>query len=108
MKPPEDEEYLSVLVKQMNERFGTDWKDADKLIRACADKIMEDTDFVAKARGNSMSEVASIFMDVMMDALYAILDQGGEMAEAFSKDSEGYSAFLSENLLPVVYRRANE
>ena len=108
VKPSEDEEYLSVLVKQMNERFGTDWKDADKLIRACADKIMEDTDFVAKARGNSMSEVASIFMDVMMDALYAILDQGGEMAEAFSKDSEGYSAFLSENLLPVVYRRANE
>lgn len=55
-----------------------------------------------------MSEVASIFMGVMMDALLALMEQGGEMAEAFSKDPAGYSDFLNENLLPVVYRRANE
>ena len=108
VKPPEDEEYLSVLVQQMNDRFGTDWQDADKLLKACADKIMEDQEFVAKARSNSMSEVASIFMGVMMDALINLMEQGGEMAEAFSKDPVGYQDFLNENLLPVVYRRANQ
>lgn len=57
---------------------------------------------------NSMSEVASIFMGVMMDALITLMEQGGEMAEAFSKDPVGYQDFLNENLLPVVYRRANQ
>ncbi|MBQ6453209.1 MAG: type I restriction endonuclease subunit R, partial [Coriobacteriales bacterium] len=44
--PKEDEEErLSVLIDHLNEAFGTDWKDADKIIKACADKICEDEDF---------------------------------------------------------------
>lgn len=105
VRPPEEKEFLSELVRQMNERFGTDWQDADKLIKAVGDKIMEDKDFVITAQNNSMSEVESVFMDAYTKALIAILSEGGEMAEAIAKNPVGYEEFLRENLLPYVYRK---
>ncbi len=105
IQAPEEKEFLSELVRQMNERFGTDWKDADKLIKAVGDKIMEDDDFVTTAQNNSMNEVQSIFMDAYTSALVAIISEGGEMAEAIAKNPEGYEEFLRENLLPYVYRK---
>lgn len=105
IRPPEEKQFLSELVRQMNERFGTDWQDADKLIKAVGDKIMEDDDFVTTAQNNSMSEVESIFMDAYTSALIAIISEGGEMADAIAKNPEGYEEFLRENLLPYVYKR---
>lgn len=105
IRPPEEKEFLSELVRQMNERFGTDWQDADKLIKAVGDKIMEDDDFVTTAQNNSISEVESIFMDAYTSALIAIISEGGEMADAIAKNPEGYEEFLRENLLPYVYKK---
>ena len=105
IRPPEEKEFLSELARQMNERFGTDWQDADKLIKAVGDKIMEDDDFVTTAQNNSISEVESIFMDAYTSALIAIISEGGEMADAIAKNPEGYEEFLRENLLPYVYKK---
>jgi len=105
IRPPEEKEFLSELVRQMNERFGTDWQDADKLIKAVGEKIMEDDDFVTTAQNNSISEVESIFMDAYTSALIAIISEGGEMADAIAKNPEGYEEFLRENLLPYVYKK---
>ena len=108
VRPPEEKEFLSELVRQMNERFGTDWQDADKLIKAVGDKIMEDEEFVATAQNNSLKEVESVFMEVYMDALMAIINEGGELADAIAKNPDGYGDFLRENLLPYVYRKCRE
>lgn len=108
IRPPEEKEFLSELVRQMNERFGTDWQDADKLIKAVGDKIMEDDDFVTTAQNNSINEVESIFMNAYTNALIAIISEGGEMADAIAKNPEGYEEFLRENLLPYVYRRCKD
>lgn len=108
IRPPEEKEFLSELVQQMNERFGTDWQDADKLIKAVGDKIMEDDDFVTTAQNNSINEVESIFMDAYTSALIAIISEGGEMADAIAKNPEGYEEFLRENLLPYVYKRCHK
>lgn len=105
IRPPEEKEFLSELVRQMNERFGTDWQDADKLIKAVGDKIMEDDDFVTTAQNNSINEVESIFMNAYTNALIAIISEGGEMADAIAKNPEGYEEFLRENLLPYVYNK---
>jgi type I restriction enzyme R subunit len=105
--PQEEKEFLSELVRQMNERFGTDWRDADKLIKAVGDKIMEDDDFVTTAKNNSIKEVETIFFEAYANALIAIISEGGEMADAIAKNPEGYEEFLRENLLPYVYKRCN-
>ena len=104
----EEEERLSVLIEHLNEVFGTEWEDADKIIKACADKICEDEDFVAKARTNTMGDLRAIFGGVMMDALAAILSDSQDMFEKFSENPDAFMRVMDDELLPIVYRRCNE
>lgn len=103
----EEEERLSVLVDHLNEIFGAQWTEADKIIKACADKICEDEDFVAKARANSMNDLRAIFGDVMMNALALILGDSQDMYERFNENPEAYLTIMNNDLLPIVYRRCN-
>lgn len=103
----EEEERLSVLIDHLNEAFGAEWTEADKIIKACADKICEDDDFVQKARTNSMGDLRAIFGDVMMKALAAILGDGQDMYETFSENPDAYMRIMNNDLLPIVYRRCN-
>ena len=103
----EDEQLLSVLIDHLNETFGTEWEDADKIISACADKICEDEGFVAKARTNSMGDLRAIFGDVMMQALAAILSDSQDMFEKFNEKPDDYMRIMNNDLLPIVYRRCN-
>ena len=103
----EEEERLSVLIEHLNEVFGAEWTDADKIIKACADKICEDEEFVAKARTNSMGDLRAIFGDVMMRALAAILSDSADMYEKFSENPDAYMRIMDNDLLPIVYRRCN-
>lgn len=104
----EEEERLSVLIEHLNEAFSAEWEDADKIIKACADKICEDEDFVAKARTNTMGDLRAIFGDVMMKALAAILSDSTDMYEKFNENPDAYMRVMDSDLLPIVYRRCNE
>lgn len=104
----EEEELLSVLVERLNSEFGAQWEDADKVIKACADKICEDEDFVQKARTNSMGDLRAIFGDVMMQALAAILSDSTDMYEKFNENPDAYMRVMNDDLLPYVYRKCNE
>ena len=101
------EEYLSELVRKLNEVFGTEWEDADKVMRAVSDKILENETFVAQAKSNSMNDLKAIFGDVMMNALLAILSDSQDMAAVFSKNPDKYKSFMDDNMLPYVYRQIN-
>ena len=104
----EEEERLSVLIDRLNEAFGAEWTEADRIIKACADKICEDDDFVQKARTNSMSDLRAIFADVMMKALLAIFADSQDMYEKFNENPDAYMRIMNNDLLPIVYRRCNE
>ena len=104
----EEEELLSVLVERLNSEFGAQWEDADKVIKACADKICEDEDFVQKARTNSMGDLRAIFGDVMMQALAAILSDSTDMYEKLNENPDAYMRVMNDDLLPYVYRKCNE
>ena len=103
----EEEEHLSVLVDHLNAAFGAEWEEADRIIKACADKICEDDDFVQKARTNSMSDLGAIFGEVMMNALTAILSDSQDMFVKFSENQDAYMRIMNNDLLPIVYRRCN-
>ena len=96
-----------MLIEQLNEVFGTEWEDADRIIKACADKICEDEDFVAKARTNTMGDLRAIFGGVMMGALAAILSDSQDMFEKFSENPDAFMRVMDDELLPIVYRRCN-
>ena len=103
----EDEERLSVLIKHLNDAFGAEWTEADKIINACADRICEDEEFVAMARTNSMTDLRAIFGDVMMRSLAAILSDSQDMYERFNENPNAYMSIMNNDLLPIVYRRCN-
>lgn len=103
----EEEELLSVLIEHLNDAFGAEWTEADKIINACADKICEDEDFVEKARTNSMGDLRAIFGEVMMQALTAILSDSQDMFEKFNERPNEYMRIMNNDLLPIVYRRCN-
>lgn len=98
---------LSVLIDHLNATFGTGWEDADKVVKAVGDRICEDEDFRAKARSNSMSDLRTIFGDVVMKALAAILSDSQDMYEKFNEKPDEYMRIMNDDLLPIVYRRYN-
>lgn len=104
----EEEDYLSVLVARMNEAFGTQWDDADHIMRALNDKMLEDDEFVAMARANSLSEVRAVFPDRLQRALLDLILDGEDMSKAFGENSEVFMRLVNDSLLPALYRRINE
>ena len=99
---------LSSLIDRLNERFGTNFTDADQLffdqIRASA----ENNENIAEAaRANSLKDFAS-YLDRMLDELFIARMEGNE--EIFSKvmtDIEFRSA-AHEHLAHEIFRRVRE
>ena len=104
----DEEVTLSSLIDRLNERFGTDFTEADQLffdqIRASA----ENNENIAEAaRANSFQDFAS-YLDRMLDDLFIARMEGNE--EIFSRvmtDTEFRSA-AHEHLAGEIFRRVRE
>ena len=104
----DEEVALSSLIDRLNERFGTNFTEADQLffdqIRASA----ENNEIIAEvARANSLKNFAS-YLDRMLDELFIARMEGNE--EIFSKvmtDTEFRSA-AHEHLAHEIFRRVRE
>lgn len=108
IKPDEEKEYLSKLIEEMNERFGTDFTDGDKIIKSLLrTRSWKTTTSLPRPATILMADMKAVFGEVMLQALMAITMESQDMAEAFSKNEKGYTEFLNDNLLPYVYRKCN-
>ena len=99
---------LSSLIERLNERFGTDFTEADQLffdqIRASAER---DENIAEVARANNFSDFAS-YLDRMLDELFIARMEGNE--EIFSRvmtDAEFRSA-AHGHLAREIFRRVRE
>ena len=104
----DEEVTLSSLIDRLNERFGTDFTEADQLffdqIRASAEN---NEDIAEAARANSFQDFAS-YLDRMLDDLFIARMEGNE--EIFSRvmtDTEFRSA-AHEHLAGEIFRRIRE
>ncbi len=104
----DEEVTLSSLIDRLNERFGTDFMEADQLffdqIRATAEN---DENIAEAARANNFANFASYF-DRMLDELFIARMEGNE--EIFSRvmtDTEFRSA-AHEHLAREIFRRVRE
>lgn len=104
----EDGVTLSTLVARLNERFGTNFQEADQLffdqIRASAE---EDERVVDAAKANNLSDFSS-YLDRMLDELFIDRMEGNE--EIFSRvmtDKEFRSA-AHEHLAFEIFKRVRE
>ncbi len=100
----EDDVALSTLVAQLNERFGTDFTQADQLffdqISACAE---EDEKIVEAAKANNLSNF-SAYLERMLDELFIDRMEGNE--EIFSRvmtDKE-FRSVAQDHLAQKIFR----
>ena len=104
----DEEVTLSSLIDRLNERFGTDFTEADQLffdqIRASAEN---DENIAEAARANNFANFAA-YLDRMLDELFITRMEGNE--EIFSRvmtDTEFRSA-AHEHLAREIFRRVRE
>lgn len=96
---------LSEIIKTVNDRFGTDFTDADRLL---IDQVIEDcvTDeqLVSQAKNNSLENFQYGFDDVYISKWIDRMDQNREL---FTKvlDDESFSGYLRDAVMKEVYRR---
>ena len=104
----DEEVTLSSLIERLNERFGTDFTEADQLffdqIRASAEN---DDNIAEAARANNFANFAA-YLDRVLDELFIARMEGNE--EIFSRvmtDTEFRSA-AHEHLAHEIFRRVRE
>jgi len=101
----EEKAPLSEIIKTINDRFSTDFTDADRLL---IDQVIEDCvsdeDLVSQAKNNSMENFQYGFDDVYISKWIDRMDQNREL---FAKvmDDESFSGFLRNAVMKEVYRR---
>lgn len=104
-KEKEEEEKLSEIIKILNNRFGTDFSDADKLI---FDQVIEDMvadeKLTVQAQSNSIENFRYGFDEVYLDKWIDRMDQNKKI---FSKimDDKAFGDMVRDYMLKQVYER---
>jgi len=107
-KDKEEYAHLSEIIKLLNERFGTDFTEADKLFfDQIEEEMVMDEKLGVQAKTNTIDNFKYGFEDVFIAKLVDRMDQNQDI---FNKimDDKAFAAVVKEYLLKKVYGRLNE
>lgn len=99
---------LSEIIEVLNERFGTEFDEADKLFFSQIEEELISNDKLAQqAKSNTIENFKFGFDDVFLDALISRMDQNQDI---FSKimDDEEFKRVVNTLMLKRVYERLRE
>ena len=104
----EDQEALSEIINVLNNRFGTEFNDADKLFfdQIEAELVLDDK-LSEQAKNNTLSNFKFGFEDAFMDKLIGRMEQNQDI---FSKmmDDKDFGGLVKDYMLKKVYERLNK
>jgi len=106
-KDKEEYAYLSEIIKLLNERFGTDFTEADKLFfDQIEEEMVMDEKLGVQAKTNTIDNFKYGFEDVFIAKLVDRMDQNQDI---FNKimDDKAFAAVVKDYLLNKVYKRLN-
>ena len=107
-RQPDTEVVLSTLVDQLNERFGTNFTEADQLffdqVRATAER---DEKVVEAAKANSEANFSAYFDRVLDDLFIQRMDGNQEIFNRVMSDKR-FRAVAQDHLTQEVYRRVRQ
>jgi type I restriction enzyme R subunit len=99
---------LSEIIKVLNDRFGTDFTDADRLFfEQIEADIMANEGLSKQAKNNTIDNFKYGFDDIFTDALIGRMDQNETIFTRIMDDA-GFAAIVKDYLLRSVYRKLNE
>lgn len=103
----EEKEALSEIINVLNNRFGTEFGDADKLFFDQIEaELVADERLSEQAKSNTIDNFKFGFDDVFMDKLIGRMDQNQDI---FSKmmDDKDFGALVRSYMLKKVFKRLN-
>jgi type I restriction enzyme R subunit len=99
-------EALSTIIERFNERYGTDWTDADRLFPdAIEEDLVNDERIQLQAGANTLDTFKVGFDSTYIDAIASRLDRNEKVAFELLDNEEIRAALVAE-YLPRIYARA--
>lgn len=107
-RPKEEEAFLSEILTVLNERFGTEFEEADRLFfEQIEESLFEDISLGDQARANKLDTFKYAFEDKFMDILISRMDQNKDIFEKIVGD-QLFGAVVRDVIMKNVYKRFNE
>lgn len=104
----EEEALLSEIVSVLNDRFGTEFEEADKLFFDQIEaELMEDEKLQKQAKANKMDTFKYAFEDMFMTKLIGRIDQNQDIFEKILEDKM-FGDMVKELMMKKIYRKMNE
>lgn len=109
LKRAKDEEaLLSEIINLLNDRFGTEFEEADKLFFDQVEaELMEDETLQTQARVNKIDTFKFAFNDKFIDKLIGRMDQNQEIFEKILEDKM-FGDLVKELMMKKIYKQLNE
>ncbi len=109
LKRAKDEEaLLSEIIAVLNDRFGTEFEEADKLFFDQIEaELMEDETLQKQAKVNKIDTFKYAFEDLFIEKLIARMDQNQEIFEKILEDKV-FGNLVKELMMKRVYTRMND
>jgi len=109
LKRPKDEEaLLSEIINILNDRFGTEFEEADKLFFDQMEaELMEDETLQTQARVNKIDTFKLAFDDKFIDKLISRMDQNQDIFEKILED-KAFGDLVKELMMKKIYKKLNE
>lgn len=104
-KYPEENAHLSEIIKTVNNRFGTEFTNADKLfIDQVIEDCLQDTDLEAQAKSNTLENFSYGYND---KALNIWIERMGQNEEFFRQimDNQNFGKLVNDYVMKQVYQR---
>ncbi|MBN2737360.1 MAG: type I restriction endonuclease subunit R [Spirochaetales bacterium] len=109
LKRAKDEEaLLSEIINVLNEQFGTEFEEADKLFFDQIEaELMEDETLQTQAKVNKIDTFKFAFDDKFVDKLIGRMDQNQEIFEKILED-KAFGDLVKQLMMKKIYKRMNE
>ncbi|MGA1826313.1 MAG: UvrB domain 3-containing protein, partial [bacterium] len=104
----EEKAPLSEIIDILNERFGTEFEDADRLFfEQIETELVQDEKLQTQARVNKIDTFKYAFEDLFFSKLVERMDQNQEIFEKILED-KAFGSLVKEWMLKKVYAKLNE
>ncbi|SFR17328.1 type I restriction endonuclease subunit R [Desulfoscipio geothermicus] len=107
-KAEEDQVKLSTIIDILNERYGTDFTDADKLFfDSIEEEMMQNETVVQSAQNNTKENFKYVFDEIFMSA---VIDRMGQNQEIFAKlmDDQDFQSTVKGYMIDAIYNRVQQ
>lgn len=107
-RPKEEEARLSEIIEVLNDRFGTEFEEADKLFfDQIETELLQDETLQTQAKVNKIDTFKYAFEDLFLSKLIDRMDQNQDIFEKILED-KAFGDIVKELMMKKIYKRLNE